>query len=140
MDSYAYDKMKKCKVKLECSSNGFLDITTQCSNLDSAIEEVLQELYCNYTGKAFVTIEINRTIILLDRFEHPQTTCWEILGRKYRKGSDVFLTKAIPLGRLEIKEIWERYDTFYCQMKPLLKALINLVQRGDIKIKPDYQW
>lgn len=141
MDSYAYDKMKKCKVKLECSSNGFLDITTKCSsNLDNAIENALQEFYYNYTGKKFISIEINKVILFLDRFDQPQSTCWNILGRKYKRGSDVFLTKTVPLGKIETKEVWDRYDTFYCQMKPLLKALVNLVQRGDVKIKPDYQW
>lgn len=140
MDSYAYNKMKTCKVKLENNGKGFLDITTKCSNLDSAIENALQELYYNYTGKSFISIEINRVILFLDRFEQPYSSCWNILGRKYKSCSDVFLTKTIPLGRVETKEVWDRYDTFYCQMKPLLKAWISLIQKGDVEMKSDYEW
>lgn len=140
MDSYVYDKMKHCKIKLDCNGKGFLDITTKCSNLDHAVEYALQELYYKHTGKKFVSIEINRIILFLDRFEQPQSTCWKILGRKYKSNSDVFLTKTISLGQIETKDIWNRYDTFYCQMQPLIKAWINLIKKGDIEIKPDYQW
>lgn len=141
MDSYVYAKMKQCKVKLECNSNGFLDIATKCSDsLDHAIENALQELYYNYTGKKFISIEINKVILFLDRFDQPQSTCWNILGRKYKRNSDVFLTKTVSLGQIETKDVWDRYDTFYSEMKPLIKAWIDLIQRGDVEMKPDYQW
>lgn len=129
---------KNCKVRLEVSNNGFLDLQTKCSNENIAIEKILSELYFKHSGKSFITLEINRVLIFLDRIDHPHNSMFEIMGRKYRAGSDVFLNRTITLGKLETKH-WDDYDTYISMMQPLLKCWIDLVKK-DKEISPSYLW
>lgn len=130
---------RKSKVKLECcNSKGFLDITAKSNNINTAIEKALDKLYFNYDGNKFITIEVNRTILILDRFDDSSSTTFNVMGRRYKSGSDIFLTRTINLGRINT-EHWEDYQMFLSQMTALVKCWIELV-RKDKEIRSDYLW
>lgn len=129
---------RRSKVKLESGCKGFLDITAKSNNLNTAIENALDKLYFNYEGKKFISIEVNRNIIFLDRYDNPTSNTFCVMGRRYKKGSDIFLTKTIPLGKVNI-DTWDDYGAFCSQMQPLSKCWVKLIQQ-DKELNSDYQW
>lgn len=129
---------RKSKVKLENNGKGFIDITAKSTNINTAIERAVEELYYNYDGNTLITMEINRVLIILDRFDNPKSASWDILGRRYKAQSDIFLTKAITLGRIDLEQ-WNDYTTFCSQMQSLVKCWVELTQK-DKEISTSYHW
>lgn len=139
MELYALnDTMKNCRVRLECNEKGFYEVSVKSTNLDTAIENALDELYYNFEGKKFITLEINRYFIYLDRFDHPESTTFDVSGRRYKNCSDIFLTKNMILGKVDSAR-WQDYKSFCSQMIPLIHAWIRLIQI-DKEMPSSYQW
>lgn len=128
----------RSKVRIENNSKGVLDITSKSNNIDIAIEKALDKLYYNIDGKKFITLEINRTLIFLDRFDDPESSTLIVLGRRYKNNSDIFLTRTISLGKVNV-DSWEDYNSFSAQMTALLKVWIRLVKE-DKELNANYQW
>lgn len=129
---------RNSKVKLENNGKGFVDITAKSTNINTAIERAVEELYYNYDGNKLITLEINRVLIILDRSDNPKSASWDILGRRYKAQSDIFLTKAITLGRIDLEQ-WKDYATFCSHMQSLVKCWVELTQK-DKEISSDYLW
>lgn len=139
MELYALnDTMKNCRVRLECNEKGFYEVSVKSTNLNTAIETALDELYYNFEGKKFLTLEINRYFIYLDRFDHSDSSTFDVSGRKYKNNSDIFLTKNLILGKVDSAH-WQDYKSFFSQLQPLLKAWIGLIQK-DKEMPSSYQW
>lgn len=117
---------KKSRVKLDIppyEERNCLEIT------DTSIRDVPDRLFSSYKDKRFITIEINRTIIFLDRYSHPNTSYFDVWGRKYRTGKDsVFLNRVVNLGRVETEQ-WGESMIFFALMPSLLRSWIDLVQK-----------
>lgn len=129
---------RNSKVRLENNGKGFLDITVKSNNIDTAIEQACDKLYFNYEGKKFISVEINRTILFLDRFDNPESATFNVMGRRYKSNSGIFLTRTISLGRINTEQ-WEDYQMFSTQMTALVKSWIGLVKK-DKEISIYYQW
>lgn len=129
---------RNSKVKLEWNGKGFFNIICKSTNINTSIENAVEELYFNFEGKKFITLEINRYIITLDRFDNPDSDMFDIMGRRYKSSSSIFLTKAVTLGRVK-SEQWSDYQLFSSQMTTLLKVWTELIQK-DKEISSDYQW
>lgn len=126
------------KVKLESGCKGFLDITVKSYNINTAVEKACDELFYNFEGKKFLTLEINRVLIFLDRFDNPTSKTFSVMGRRYKSNSDIFLTRTISLGKINTEQ-WEDYQMFSSQMTALLKSWIELVKK-DKEINADFLW
>lgn len=126
------------KVKLASGCKGFLDITAKSNNINTAIEKACDELFYNYEGKRFLTLEINRVLIFLDRFDNPDSNIFKVMGRRYKSGSDIFLTRTMSLGKVNTEQ-WEDYQMFSTQMTALVKSWIELVKK-DKEINADFLW
>lgn len=129
---------RNSKVKLEWNGKGFFNIICKSTNINTSIENAVEELYFNFEGKKFITLEINRYIIILDRFDNPDSDMFDIMGRRYKSSSSIFLTKAVTLGKVK-SEQWSDYQLFSLQMTTLVKSWIELVKK-DKEINADFLW
>lgn len=111
-------------VKVEMTPYGFLDIEVDRLDIHSAVEDALIELYLNFEGKKLITLEINHIILILDRFDNPHNPMFQVFGRKYKAGSDVFLKPSQPLGNVSTQQ-WSNYVSFCQQMYPLVQCWMD---------------
>lgn len=113
--------------RIEKSYNGsFVDIVICNLDIHFAIEDALIDIYLNYEDKKLICLEINKIILIFDRGGNSKQPYFEVFGRKYIPGSDVFLMPSELLGRISTEK-WGNYPSFYRQMQPIIEGWITIL-------------
>lgn len=115
----------KYQKQVDISKNGmFVDIEIQNPDIQIAVEDGLYELYAHYESKKSISLEINKIIFIFNRVENSEINKFQVIGRKYMSGSDVFLMPPVCLGEISLEK-WIFIPDFFNKMYPLIEVWMN---------------
>lgn len=118
-------------INIERTTYGFIDIEAKMLDIQTAVEDVMIDFYLNYEDAKHISLEISNIIIIFDRFDNPQSPVFQVIGRKYSAGSDVFLMPSISLGEISTEE-WKDYVSFYSYIFPYMESWIDILNKYNI--------
>lgn len=93
-----------------------------------ALDDALIEIYLCYEESKVISLNINNITLVFDRCANPQGTVFQVYGRKYSAGYNVFLKSFISLGEISTDE-WTDFVSFYTYLTPYLEDWMDTLHK-----------
>ena len=120
-----YEILGKYQKLVDISKDGlFVNIEIQNPDIQIAVEDGLYELYAHHESRKSISLEINKIIFIFNRVDNSEIKKFQVIGRKYMSGSDVFLMPPVYLGEISLEK-WIFIPDFFNKMYPLIEVWMN---------------